>query len=158
MATTQKAVVGLADETLDKLRELRRLNVDSAKGFEESAGLVDHNVLKQVFTEIAHERRDQARVLAEQIEWNEGDESEHGSYVAAMHRSWMKVRDALSSDSTQTVLEEAERGEDAIKDAYEDAVSCCVGSPIHAVINEQYLRVKKTHDRIRDLRDSKKCC
>ncbi len=153
MATIQRAIVGSSEETLEKLLELRQLNIDSAKGFEECGELVKNDRYKKTFLDIASTRRHQAEVLGDQIEWDDERETENGSYLAALHRSWIKVRDAVSSDSLQTVLDEAERGEDAIKEAYEDALSACAGSPLYTLINHQYQTVKQTHDSIRDLRD-----
>ena len=72
MATTPTAAItGLSDKTLNRLRELRRLNIDSAKGFEECAELVKDHGVKKAFGEMARERREQAQVLATQIEWND---------------------------------------------------------------------------------------
>jgi uncharacterized protein (TIGR02284 family) len=51
------------------------------------------------------------------------------------------------------VLVEAERGEDQIKRAYEDALVRTAGSAMNDVLTRQYARVKSGHDRIRDLRD-----
>jgi len=150
---TESAIIGLKEDTIEKLRELRRLNVDSAKGFKECADLIADAALKSAFESIAQERSGQADSLGHHVEWNEGDEQERGSYAAAVHRAWIKVRDACTSDSTSTVLIEAERGEDVIKEAYEEALEETSGSPIHDTIAEQYACVKKTHDRVRGLRD-----
>lgn len=158
MSANSTAVIGLKDETLDKLRQLRRLNVDSAKGYEECCKLIDDERYQSAFRHIAHSRRDQAQALATQIEWNEGAEKEEGSYVAALHRTWLRVRETLTSDSVQAVLEEAERGEDVIKEAYEDALDACTGSPIHDLLAEQFAIVKETHDKVRGLRDARKDC
>lgn len=149
------AVVGLDESTLDKLRELRRLNVDSAKGFDECAQIVKDEGLKRVFTEYARQRANQANALATHIEWNEGVEEERGSYAAAMHRAWIKVIDALTADSAEAALVEAERGEDVIKQAYEEALEEVKDSPIHELVVVQYDAVKKSHDAIRNARDLK---
>lgn len=154
--TNNSAVAELTDETVEKLRELRRLNIDSAKGFEECAELVKEHGVKQAFTEIAKTRLEQADELAKHVACSEGAEEERGSYAAAAHRTWIKVRDAFSSDSVLSALEEAERGEDQIKEAYEDALKDLSGTPVYAVISQQYATVKKTHDRVRDLRDLKR--
>ncbi|TWT99689.1 hypothetical protein Pla108_06320 [Botrimarina colliarenosi] len=130
------------------------------QGLDECADLVDNPKAKSAFTEIAKSRLENADQLGRQIEWNDELEAEDGSYLAAMHRAWVKVREACSSDSLQTVLSEAERGEDQIKEAYEDALKDVGTSPIAGLIAEQYQGVKKVHDRVRDLRDAKKgdCC
>lgn len=154
--TATQSTAGLSDDTLDKLRELRRLNVDSAKGFQESAELVKDHGIKQAFLEFAEQREQQAEELAKHVAWNDGAEEERGSYAAAMHRTWLNVREACSSDTVQTALIEAERGEDAIKEAYEKALEEVKDAPIHDLIASQYDQVKTVHDRVRDLREIKK--
>lgn len=156
MPAKQNAIVGLHEETLEKLRDLRRMTVDSAKGFEECAELVKDHGYKEAFAEFAAERREMAEALGAHIEWNEGAEPEEGSYAAALHRAWIKVRESISSDSVQPALEEAERGEDIIKNAYQEALDEVVGSPIHGDLSQQYARIKRTHDRVRELRDMRK--
>lgn len=148
-------VMGLSDKTLKQLRELRQLNVDSAKGFNECAELVDDQRVKSAFTEIAKSRLEKADDLGKQIEWNDEVEAEDGSYLAAFHRTWIKVREACTSDSVETVLIEAEKGEDAIKGAYEDTLKEIGVSPVADLIRTQYADVKCVHDRVRDLRDAK---
>ena len=153
MSVHNSAIVGLSETTLTKLRELRRLCVDSSKGFEECAELAKSPGLKSLFLAIADERRGMDAELERQIEWNDQHEEENGSYLAAMHRAWIKVRDSMSNDD-RCILNEAERGEDSIKEAYEDALKETMGSPIHSLLASQYLQVKDAHDRVRDLRDA----
>lgn len=154
MATTGSAIVGLKEETLDQLRELRQVNVDSSKGFEECSEIVKDTGLKRLFENLAEERRTQAKELETQIEWNDQADVEEGSYLAAMHRAWIKVREAVTSDNAGVALNEAERGEDAIKEAYEEAMKQVIGSPIHSLLATQYAAVKKAHDQVRELRDT----
>lgn len=155
MSVHNDAIVGLSDTTLTKLRELRRLCVDSSKGFEECAELTKSAGLKSLFLALADERRGMDAELERQIDWNGAHEEEDGSYLAAMHRAWIKVRDAMSAeDDDGCILSEAERGEDAIKQAYEEALEETMGSPIHSLLASQYLQVKDAHDRVRDLRDT----
>lgn len=144
----------LTDDAISRIRELRRLNVDSAKGFEECAGIVQNMAISSAFVDIASRRRAQAEELGQLVAANEGPEDEEGSYVAAMHRAWIKTKEALSSDDLGVVLTEAERGEDAIKEAYEDALQELSGCPACDTLRTQYAEVKAVHDRIRDLRDA----
>jgi uncharacterized protein (TIGR02284 family) len=157
MSIQNTAIAGLSDTTLTKLRELRRLCVDSSKGFDECAEVTSSAGLKSLFLAIADERRGMDAELERQIDWNAEHEEENGSYLAAMHRAWIKVRDAMSGEHDDAcILGEAERGEDAIKEAYEGALEDTMGSPIHSLLANQYLKVKDAHDRVRDLRDAAK--
>tara|TARA_R110002072_G_scaffold87983_4_gene198243 strand:- start:2254 stop:2451 length:198 start_codon:yes stop_codon:yes gene_type:complete len=51
------------------------------------------------------------------------------------------------------LLIEAERAEDRIKGCYEALLKKAAGSPLNAVLLDEYRRVKSTHDLIRGLRD-----
>jgi len=145
-------VLGLKEDTLNLLRELRSLNVDSAKGFEECAELVKDNGLKEAFTEIAHARRENAHVLGNQIEWNEGDEPAGGSYLASFHRAWIKVREFCSGENRESLLVEAIRGEDVIREAYEQAIGQTKSSPINGELVAQFSAVDDVCSRIKSLR------
>lgn len=149
------ALIGLSDQTLAKLRELRQLNVDSAKGFEDCADLVDGHGIKQVFVEVAHERRQHAQALATQIEWNDQREEEEGSYLGALHRTWVKVREACSGNSVEAILAEVQRGEETLAEAYRDTAACCATSPIVGLLEDQASAATKTLDRVKALADLK---
>ena len=154
MSGTTGVLLGLSDETIELLRELRCLNLDSAKGFEECAKLVSDSTLKSAFEEISHTRRKYAHVLGTQIEWNDETPSSDGSYLAALHRAWIGVKNAWTTDNKSAVLTEAERGEDAIRNAYEKAIGDTVGSPINDELVVQFNSVRTIHDRIRELQDA----
>jgi uncharacterized protein (TIGR02284 family) len=146
----------LSDATTTKLEELLRANIDSEKGLREAAELVDDAGLAGLFRQIAGERAVQARELQSFVAVNEGDSYQEGSYAAAVHRTWMQIREALSMNNTVSILSEAEFGEDQIKSAYEDALKETAGSPVNDVLQRHYFQVKTVHDQVRDLRDQAK--
>jgi len=143
----------LNQETIEKLQTLIRANIDSFEGFEESASLIADENIKQVFAELAVERTAMAVELQQFVEYNGEESVDSGSFAASVHRAWMNVRSAVSSNDSATVLSEAERGEDHIKEAYEDVLKDTAGSAMNDVLQQQYAKVKAGHDRIRDLRD-----
>jgi uncharacterized protein (TIGR02284 family) len=79
-----------------------------------------------------------------------------GSWQAMFHRWWLDLRGSLSGGDAYAVLAEAERGEDKIKQMYEEVLKQTAGNPLSDVLHQQYIEVKKGHDRIRDLRDAAK--
>ncbi|QDU88284.1 hypothetical protein Pla175_16580 [Pirellulimonas nuda] len=153
---TSENVANLADETVSKLVDLTRANLDSSKGFSDAAKTLDNQRLKKVFEEQSRIRSANAAELQSLVSINDNDPPEEGSWLAAMHRSWLAVRTALSSNDDQAVLEEAERGEDYIKKMYEDVLKETAGSAVNDILQAQYAGVKKTHDAVRDLRDAMK--
>lgn len=75
-----------------------------------------------------------------------------------LHRLWLDVKATFTGHDRKSILEECERGEDASKKAYEDAVKESVNFPSHVaeVVRSQAAKQKQAHDHIRDLRDAAK--
>jgi len=142
-------------DTTNALTKLAQANLDSYAGFTAAAEEVDDEPLKELFTDLANERKQQADRLRGLIaEQGETPPDDSASAMAKTHHWWLKARTKVSSDDTKAVLEEAERGEDHIKHAYEEQLPNVAGSDVTNLLNDQYAAVKGGHDRIRDLRDA----
>ena len=148
----------LEPEFISNLQTLHQANVDSAKGFKEAAQDVKNSELATEFTKWSQERRQQAHELSGLIEINQGDVDREGSWLGSLHRAYMSLKAAISSDDDHAILAEAERGEDYIKEAYEDVLKESPGTAVNDVLQHQYASVKATHDRVRALRDACKEC
>lgn len=153
-----RAQVTLDSASATKLRQLAQLNIDSRDGFDYAAERIDEDT-PAVATKF-RQWSDQRAQFAEQLDGllkTAGEEvQEDGSWAASIHRTWMNIRDMLSEKpDIYAVVAEAERGEDVIKQAYEEAGRELSGNVL-AVVNEQYAQIKQAHDAVRDLRDSLK--
>ncbi len=148
--------VPLDIHTASKLRELAQLNIDSRDGFDYAAERID-----DAAPQIASQFRtlsDERAMFAEQLEAllvNNGEDApEEGSWAASMHRTWMNIRDMLSAEpDIRAIVAEAERGEDVIKQAYQEAAGA-VSGPSAALVRDQQQSIIRAHDLVRDLRDS----
>ena len=78
------------------------------------------------------------------------------SVAAKTHRIWINIRSEINGGDTYVILIEAERGEDHIKQAYEEVLQETAGSSMNNVLTNQYRVVKNGHDKVRDLRDAYK--
>jgi len=145
----------LDDTTTQTLQELVQINIDSAKGFEEAAGALSDPALKDVCLNLADIRWQNAEELRGFVEWNEEIAPTEGTYLAALHRVWMNVRQSLSSNDAHAILSEAEFGEDQIKAAYKDAIEQATSTAVYPLLARQYLNVCQGHDRIKALRDAR---
>lgn len=150
---TLETVSTLEETTVDTLRDLVQVNIDSRDGFREAASATSNPTLKGEFETFARERARQADELLTFVDLNGNERDVEGSYAAKLHRTWINIRTALSSDHVQVVLDEAERGEDVIKAAYEDALKKTAGSAVNDVLMSHMKDVKASHDRIRAQRD-----
>ncbi|APZ94165.1 PA2169 family four-helix-bundle protein [Fuerstiella marisgermanici] len=144
----------LTDETVEKLQDLVRINMDSHQGLLDAADAIDDDAVATVFRATATERSLFAEELKAYVEWNDESAPQEQSFAAKVHQAWMNCRAKLNGGDPHVVLIEAEYGEDQIKEAYEDALKDNPGSAMNELLQSQYAVVKKGHDRIRDLRDA----
>ena len=145
--------IELDSVTLAKLHDLVPIYVESDEGFTEASKEIKDKTIAALFLDLASQRKSNAEELQEFIAWN-GEKTEvKGFYIAVMHRAWIVLRGMISGGDSYAILSEAERGEDAIKGAYEDAMPSVSRNAVYDVLSRQYVRVKADHDRIKSLRD-----
>lgn len=105
-----------------KLNELLEKNYDAEKGYKNAAEQVKNDKLKAFFREKANERYDFGHQLKDEIR-NYGENPDKGSSMAAdVHRSWMNLKNFLSGNREEAILEEAVRGEKVAVDEYEKII------------------------------------
>jgi uncharacterized protein (TIGR02284 family) len=142
------------NEVIDNLIETL---MDGQQGFKEAAESVKDPQLKSLFNDCSQQR---ARFLVELLSKTEStDEREpdvSGSAAGALHRGWINLKSALSRGDDHSILAECERGEDSAVDEYQKALNDGLSAPVREIVSRQYVEIKATHDRIRDLRDATK--
>lgn len=154
--TRMETITNLNEETIERIKDLVRINQDSAEGFAEAAEVVENEDLKGLFSLMAGERQQFANELRSYVILNEEDGDISGSWKGMFHRWWLDLRGKLSGGDAYAVLAEAERGEDKIKAMYEECIKETTGNPLNDVLHRQYAEVVKGHDRVRDMRDAVK--
>ena len=147
-------LVNISDATARSLQDLIRLNVDSAEGFTAAAGVIDDVRIAELFRNYAAQRTANAEELKASVAFNGEEPANAGTTKGTLHRWWLELRSTVAGGSAAQVLTEAERGEDAIKHAYEQALKDVAGSPIADLLMTQFRGVKAAHDHVRDLRDA----
>lgn len=140
------------------LNDLIEINNDRVAGFEKAiADIKDENVdLKAIFQRYAAQSRKNSEELAALV--GNADEVETGTSVGGnLHRAWIDVKSLFGGSDRASILSEAERGEDAIKKAYQDALSN-EDLPADAVdvVATQAQDIRAAHDEIKALRDAAK--
>jgi uncharacterized protein (TIGR02284 family) len=146
------------EKSVDVLNDLIKINNDRVEGFEKAAkDLGDGNAdLKAIFERFATQSRSNVAELTSEVT-QLGGEVETGSGVAgSLHRAWIDVKATFSGHDRKSVLEECERGEDAIKKAYREALDPNneLGDEATAIISKQKTGIDAGHDEIKALRDS----
>ncbi len=148
-------MIGSNDHDTSVLNTLITTTIDSANGFEEAAKDAKSPQFQTMFTDYARERRQCVERLQQQVRSLGGTPEDDGSVKAAAHRTWLNLKDAISGNDDQQVIEEVERGEDYIKGKYETALQDDqLSAPTRAVIQEAFTSVKSGHDRASQLKHS----
>jgi uncharacterized protein (TIGR02284 family) len=141
--------------TTGVINDLVEINNDRVAGFEKAiADINDENIdLKALFEGYADQSRKNALELATLI--NSADEVETGNSVSGtLHRAWIDVKSLFGGSDRASILSEAERGEDAIKKAYSDALSDGeLSTSAVSTVSSQAQGINAAHDKIKALRD-----
>lgn len=141
--------------TTSIINNLIELNNDRVAGFEKViADIDDQNIdLKQLFQEFAQQSRKNGQELAAII--GSADEIETGNSVSGtLHRVWIDVKSLFGGSDRASILSEAERGEDAIKKAYQEALASGELLPdVTSTVTSQAHEINAAHDKIKALRD-----
>jgi uncharacterized protein (TIGR02284 family) len=149
-------------ETIEKstevLNDLIEINNDRVAGFEHAGkalgdGDKDLSDFFRNQRELSRQNVFELSKIVHQI----GDEAEHGHSVSGtIHRNWLDVKATFSGRDRKSILEECERGEYAIKQAYRDALNGGSGlsEEYRPVVARQQQSIIASHNKIKILRDS----
>lgn len=138
--------------------DLIEINNDRVAGFEKVIeDIKDENVdLKAIFAEYAQQSRKNVQELSA-IAGTAPHLEEDKSVSGTLHRVWIDVKSLFGGSDRASILSEAERGEDAIKKAYQDAVNNSGLAPeAQEIVRSQAQGIYAAHDRIKALRDTAK--
>lgn len=151
MANTKK--------TAGILNDLIEINNDRVEGFEKAlADIKEENAdLKGLFQEYASQSRKFSQELSIVVAGTGGEVETGESVSGTLHRAWIDIKSIFGADDRKSILNEAERGEDAIKAAYEKALrEGELGGPALEKVSAQAVEIKAAHDKIKALRDASK--
>jgi uncharacterized protein (TIGR02284 family) len=142
------------DDVVDVLNDLLESSRDGEYGFHASAEHAESGELKGIFQRHSRECAAAAVELEHEIRRLGGDPASGGSVSGALHRGWVSVKTALSTNDDKAVLEECERGEDAAVARYRKALKANLPADIRVLLERQAQGAQRNHDEVRALRDS----
>ena len=152
--TNAGANVDANDDVISTLNNLIETCKDGEQGFKEAAEGVERSDLKSTFYEFSQQRSQFAGVLQGLVRNLGGDPEAAGSFSGAVHRGWINIKAAVTGKDEGSILNEAERGEDYAKEAYEEALKKSLPANVEDVIRQQSQAVQAAHNRVRDLRNA----
>ncbi len=110
------------EKMTNKLNELLEKNYDAEKGYKKAAENVENTQLKQFFNEQAQKRNSFGHEIKTEIR-NYGETPDKGgSTTGALHRTWMDIETAFSSNDEETILKEVQKGEKAAVEEYNEVI------------------------------------
>ncbi|CAN5184180.1 hypothetical protein BH09BAC4_BH09BAC4_24360 [soil metagenome] len=105
-------------EILDQLSRLLTRSHDAEKGYQEASENVKDNELKSLFLTQSRQRSEFSQELDREIRALGGDPDTGTSLAADLHRAWINIKSAFSSDDDKATVEECHRGDQEALDAY----------------------------------------
>ena len=149
--TQQKEIISTLNDLIETLK-------DGQQGFREASDAVKDSQLKMLFNEYSLQRSKFAGELqSEAISLGEDAPETKGSAVGSMHRAWINLKAAITTNDDHAILAECERGEDSAVKQYREAMTDeNLSTPIRQIVAQQYIDVQRAHDRIREMRDAAK--
>ncbi|MDA7417518.1 PA2169 family four-helix-bundle protein [Xenophilus arseniciresistens] len=143
----------LRSDVIDVLNDLIENSRDGEYGFRTLAERVEGTRLKQLFTDRSVQCAQAAQELSQWVRAQGGTPADGGTASGALHRGWVKVKGAMGADSEVSMLEEAERGEDAALARYRKALKEDLPADVRALVERQAQGAQQNHDQIKLLRD-----
>lgn len=134
------------------LNSLIATTLDSCEGYRRAAEESENQTHRSLFLDFAGERERVVRDLQAQVQALGGEPEDDGTILAAAHRAFLSLRDAISSRDDAAVVAEVERGEDHIKAKYEAALDGRLDPTVEDVVRRAYQSVRAGHDRMSALK------
>ncbi len=145
-------------EAISTLNSLIETLKDGQEGFRQAADAVKDSQVKTTLNELSLQRSKFAGELqSEVVKMGEPDPEKTSSTAGALHRAWINLKGALTSQDDHAILAECERGEDSAVSEYKKAMEGnTLMSPARDTVSRQYTDVKAAHDRVKAMRDARK--
>ena len=123
------------------------------RSFRDAAQGVKDSDLKTLLYKHSQERSQFSGELQEMVRSVGGDPEKGGSLIGAVHRGWMEIKAAISTNDDVAILNECERGEDSAKKTYQAAIEKPLPDNVLTLVKTQFASVGKAHDEIKSRRD-----
>ncbi len=139
--------------TVAPLNDLYQLVCDSIKGYEDASEKVKTPQLATFLSNLIVERTQMKYELGTTIKRLDASEDlEEGTLKGDLHRAWLSIREALSSSSDHSVLDECARGEAYLTDRYNTVMeNKDIPSGVLPMLREQGSKVAVTRSTIEQL-------
>ena len=146
------------EKTAEVINDLIRINNDRIEGYEKAADKTEPKDvdLQVIFRQMSAESRSYINDLRRYVTGT-GKEvgTDDTTLRGKIYRAWMDVKATFTGKDRKALLASCEFGEDAAQKAYDSALSsdAQLSADVRQLIMDQKSSLKKSHDRIKALRD-----
>ncbi|HKO80727.1 MAG TPA: PA2169 family four-helix-bundle protein [Chitinophagaceae bacterium] len=145
------------EKTAEVLNDLITINNDRIAGYEraEKETADKDTDLKTLFRQMSAESRSYVTDLSKYVAASGDRPTDKTMLTGKIYRAWMDVKATFSGKDRKAILASCEFGEDAAQKAYDSALSSDADLPtdVRQLIMDQKTSLRKSHDRIKALRD-----
>jgi uncharacterized protein (TIGR02284 family) len=125
------------EQLVSDLKELLSICNDGKEGYRNAAENVDAPELKSLLTTYSIQRSEYASVLKTAIQQLGGDpDNEIGGPLGVLHRAWIDIKTAFTTNDNKAVLEACVTGEKAAEEAYDKVI---LNSPLEATLRSKLI-------------------
>lgn len=145
------------EKTAEVLNDLIQINNDRIQGYEKAAKETasEDADLRAIFDSMAAESRSYVSALTTHVAISGNEPADGTTVKGKIYRTWMDVKATFSGKDRKAILASCEYGEDAAQKAYEEALATDAELPtdIRQLIADQKSSLRKSHDKIKKMRD-----
>jgi uncharacterized protein (TIGR02284 family) len=143
------------DDAISTLNHLISIAKDGVNGMSSAAESAKNAQLKSTLSQLSQERNRVATQLQDVVRRLGGDPDQSGTTLGAAHRTFMNVKEAVTGSTDRALLNECERGEDVAVREFTSALEQPLPTDIKQTVQSLLGQVRTSHDRIKQLRNSK---
>lgn len=124
MENIQNSSLKTKDEIVSDLKNLLALVNDGKEGYQHSAEVTESPELKTIFLKFEGERMVYAAELKEHIATHGGEaDDDEGGLLGGLHRTWITIKQSLSGNGNESILEAIITGEKAAIEKYDEYIA-----------------------------------
>lgn len=141
------------DHAVNVLNGLIKTTLDSVNGYKDAAENAGPSQFREMFVQRAAKRQEIARELQQEVQSLGGTPETEQGMLGKMHNKFVDLKSAITGGDEKSVIDEVERGEDYIKDRFEDALKDDEITPrVRQTLERVYQDIKADHDEVSRLK------
>ena len=130
------------EENINWLNRLIEVCKDGNNGYKTAASKIEDEELKTILYRLSQQRALFEAELQNEVRTLGGREENTGTSGGTLHRAWMNVKEAFTSDDNESILEECKRGDKAAVEVYENALKADLPEFLKDKVREQFTLIR----------------